>query len=129
MSDDYFRNEKSMVTEIDQSYFDNDPATLKNKSFAVVLFYASWCPHCKAVKDTWKEFAKKVGGMCQVYAFNCANPNNLAHFEKIKRSKSGLIPSFPTIVFYKNGEPIETLPHEKRNLKDLMSTTMRLVKN
>lgn len=129
MESDYFRNEKSMVTEIDQSYFANDPGSLKNKNLACILFYASWCPHCKAVKDTWKDFAEKASGMCRVYAFNCANPNNLSHFEKIKRSKQGLVPSFPTIVFYKNGEPVETLPESERNLKGMMSTTMRLVKN
>lgn len=105
-----------------------DPASLKNKNLACILFYADWCGHCKAVKDTWKDFAEKASGMCRVYAFNCANPNNLAHFEKIKRSKSGLIPSFPTIVFYKNGEPVETLPESERTLKGMMSTSMRLVK-
>lgn len=126
---DYFRKGGEYVVEMGAECFDNEPHILKNKNLVAVLFYADWCKFCKAVAPTWKELSKKVSGECKICAFNCANPNNLAHFEKIKRSKPGLVPSFPTIVFYKNGEPVETLPESKRNLKDMMATVMRLVKH
>lgn len=128
-SQDYFRTNGGFVNEIDSSAFENTPYLLKNKNLSVILFYADWCMHCKAAIGLWKEFAAKASGMCKVMAFNCANPNNVDHCDKIKRSMPGLIPSFPTIIFFKNGQPIESITQEQRNMKDLMDIAMRLVKN
>ena len=126
-SQDYFREGQHYVTEIDASAFENTPYILKNKSLSIVLFYADWCGFCKAVIGLWKEFAAKASGMIKVMAFNCANPNNVDHCDKIKRSMPGMINSFPTIIFFKNGEPTESITPEQRNMKDLMAITMRLV--
>jgi thiol-disulfide isomerase/thioredoxin len=93
------------VTELTPKDF-NGIATwkLKNKECSAVLFYAPWCPHCKAVKDEWESFGKTATFM-NVYAFD--SQKYLSHLSKIQEDMPKLVISFPTIIFYKNGDPDE----------------------
>ncbi len=108
-SNDYFGPNNKIVKELSPLNFDSTaPWLLKDidgkKPCGMVLFYAPWCGHCKAVAPTFLNAAKTVG-FCDYYAFNCEKYG--AHLAKIKEDKPELVPSFPTIIIYKNGKPVE----------------------
>ena len=66
------------------------------------------------MKDEWSAFAKKSLGHAEVYAFN--TEAHQGHILKIKEDRPGFIQSYPTIVFYKNGEPYEHYKGERTAL-------------
>jgi thiol-disulfide isomerase/thioredoxin len=99
------------VKELTPSDFESVVVSnLKDKRCAVVLFYADWCGHCKAVKDTWEDLGK-VATFMEVYAFNCAKYTG--HLSKIKEERSQLVKGYPTIIFYSEGEPKEQFMGER----------------
>jgi thiol-disulfide isomerase/thioredoxin len=95
---------------------------LKNKKCSVVLFYMSWCPHCKDVKDIWEALAKRALFM-DVLAFDCEA--NGPHLNKIKEDMPELVTGYPTIVFYVGGSPVETFVGE-RSEANLLKACMRI---
>lgn len=95
---------------------------LKDDGCCVVLFYADWCPHCKAIKDVWEDYAKTATFM-NVYAFNCAKFTS--HVDKIKEDMPQLITGYPTIVFYNKGHPTETY-RDERTKSHLLKASMRI---
>lgn len=122
MSESYFKNSR-YVKELSASDFQSGDKSwlLKDKSCAIVLFYAPWCPHCKAVKDVYEEFAKNVGFM-KVYAYN--SESNPSHISTIRSDRPGLISGYPTIHFYKNGEPTVVFDGERSYAK-LLDAAMK----
>lgn len=97
---------------------------LKSKECCAVLFYADWCPHCKALKSEWEEFGK-IAGFFEVYAFNCAK--HTKHIEKIREDMPGLVRSYPTIIFYSNGNPTETYEGERKH-SNFLKACMKVCK-
>lgn len=125
-SDDFFAGDP-LVTELVPSDFE-EVATwkLKNKSSqcSIILWYASWCPHCQSVRDEYKKFAKQAMFM-KVYAYNCEKHKD--HLDKIKHDMPGLVKGYPTIVFYQNGEPTEHYQGE-RSVPSMVKASMRVCK-
>ncbi len=103
----YFADEPAnkYVKELTPTDFD-DTVTwkLKNGQCGAVLFYAPWCPHCKAVAPAWIKFGEKAAFM-NIMAFNCEKYS--PHLMKIKEDLPQLVTSFPTIIFYNQGHPDE----------------------
>jgi thiol-disulfide isomerase/thioredoxin len=98
---------------------------IKDKKCAAILFYADWCPHCKAIQGEWEKLGE-MAGFFEVYAFNCAKYTK--HLQKIKEDMPGLIKSFPTIIFYSKGEPVEAYMGERKHsnlLKACMNVCQR----
>lgn len=122
MSSSYFEGSK-FVTELSPSDF-NQVATwrLKNKNCSIVLFYHPECSFCKAIKETWEKLGEKATFM-EVLAFNCGE--NKGHLEKIKYDMPEMVVGFPTIVYYKGGNPVEQYEGD-RSLKDLIKQCMRV---
>ena len=87
---------------------------LTSKKCTAVLFFAPWCPHCVSFKDTWEKLGK-VALFMDIRAMNCEKYNS--HMAKIKEDMPELVKSFPTIVFYKNGQPIEHYADERTHEK------------
>jgi thiol-disulfide isomerase/thioredoxin len=73
----------------------------KNYNGGIVLFYASWCPHCVNYKDTYNKIINSVqktlpGVFCKSY-----NAGTKEAFWKNKNNS--FIDGFPTLVKYKKG--------------------------
>ena len=122
---DYFGKSK-YVTELKPKDFESTAASqLKSKECAAVLFYAPWCPHCKAVKDEWEKFAQSSGHI-DVFAFNCEK--NKGHLLKIREELPELVRGFPTIIYYKNGKP--SSQHQgNRETGNFLKASMALCKS
>jgi thiol-disulfide isomerase/thioredoxin len=83
--------------------------SMANKQAEIMLFYADWCPHCKAAKPEWESFkneyeGKKVNGYTLVFTdYNCTteSPETDAAVEKFG------VEGFPTIKLIKDNQVIE----------------------
>jgi thiol-disulfide isomerase/thioredoxin len=121
-SKDYFSKSK-YVDELTPSDFEDISVwKLKNKKCSIVLWYAPWCPHCKALKETWEDLGK-IATFINVLSFNCEKYKG--HLSKIQEHVPELVRGYPTIIIYKNGEPDEHYSGE-RTSKNLLKTCMRI---
>jgi len=114
--EDYFGPNHKYIIELTSKDFDTNKVwkikprknyktqTVARPVCGLVLFYAPYCIHCKAVKDEWIR-AASMAGFCDFYAFNCIK--NSAHADKIKSDLPELITGYPSIIIYRNGEPSE----------------------
>jgi len=125
----YFTRSK-FVTELTPKDF--DPANVyrlrRQHGCSFVMFYAPWCPHCKSLatpdggnKGVWEQLGE-TAAFFDVCAFNCEKFKD--HAEKIKAKKERIIDGFPSLVIYKNGEPVKYYEGE-RELKSLVETCLR----
>ncbi len=127
--EDYFGPKSRYVKELVPSNFDSTrPWLLKTGEFngnsdsssnkkcgigngsGLVMFYAPWCGHCKALAPTWEKAGSMVS-FCDFMAFNCEK--NKGHLLKIREDMPELVTSYPTIVYYKNGSPTEAYMGER----------------
>ncbi len=119
--DSYFTNSK-WVDELTPRDFDDVVIwKLKSKKCSAILFYAPWCPWCKKVKDVWEQLGKTATFM-DTLAFDCEKYKE--HLMKIKEDLPELVRSFPTIIFYKNQQPIETFLEQERTYDNLLKASM-----
>ena len=83
--------------------------TKTKKGYWVVLYYADWCPHCKAAKPEWESFkseyeGKKVNGYTLVFTeYNCTTETPETEDAVSKYNVEG----FPTIKLIKDNQVIE----------------------
>jgi thiol-disulfide isomerase/thioredoxin len=121
--DSNFYDGSKYVLELNESDFDpTHPTHLKSKRCSAVLFYGAWCPYCRQVKDEWEAFGK-MDLTREVLALNCEK-----HKEQLEKFRTeDMIPSFPTIVFYRDGVPIETF-REERTKQNFLKASIRVCK-
>jgi thiol-disulfide isomerase/thioredoxin len=125
-SDNYF--DKSIFIK-ELTHLDFDPIItwkLKNsKGCSVVLFYAPWCFYCKKIKTAWKTLSKKAS-FINVYAMNCEK--NSSHCRKIREDMKELIRTFPTIIIFIDGNPVEKigLNENSRSVEKLIEDCKRV---
>ena len=80
-----------------------------NKQAEIMMFYADWCPHCKAAKPEWESFkneyeGKKVNGYTLVFTeYNCTTETPETEEAVSKYNVEG----FPTIKLIKDNQVIE----------------------
>lgn len=119
----FFYSEDSYVKELNPLDFEkNKPWQLNYKDCAMVLFYVPWCPYCQEVKEEWNNFAS-MNSICKVFAFNCDAYKE--HTNYIRTLIPHLIRSYPTICFYKNGEPISCYKNQKRTAELFLEECMK----
>lgn len=117
---------KSSVVKLSGADFENDePWKLKDKKCSFVLFYANWCGHCQDLKPEYAKFAN-VAQYIKVYAVDA--DENKKILESINNSNSKFkVESFPTILLYSNGMPVEEYTGE-RNYSALNTRGMKFCK-
>ncbi len=74
---------------------------LDSKKLVMIDFWASWCMPCQMLKPTIEEIAKEVEGKADVRFMNIDESPNTA--------KEYSVMSIPTVLFFKDGDHVETL--------------------
>ncbi|MDE6148875.1 MAG: thioredoxin [Ruminococcus sp.] len=96
-----------MVTNINEKQYDQE--VLNSKGLVLVDFYSETCGPCKRLAPILEELSNDFDGKLKIMKIN-VNENSLISF------KMGII-SVPTLVFYKDGNMVESsvglLPKEK----------------
>lgn len=93
--------------------------SLKNGELPLVVdFWATWCGPCRALGPVLSELAKEYDGKIVVGKCDVEENDDLA-------AAYGVM-SVPTLLFFKNGEPVEkkvgAMP--KNNLKELFESLL-----
>lgn len=97
----------------DVNFTDSDFKTqvLESKQPVVVDFWAPWCAPCRIVSPTIDELGQEYEGKVTVGKMNVdENPQTAGSYG---------VMSIPSIVFFKNGQPIKTMvgAQSKENYK------------
>ncbi len=121
----YFTDSKFVEELLPSDFDDSESYKLKNKKCCTILFYAPWCKFCKEFKSTWENIGESVISY-DIYSFDCEK--NSDHLIKIKNELPSLIKSFPSIIVYKNGEPVEIIGRNKdeRSYDNILSDILRI---
>ena len=93
--------------------FESSPETLEEdlsgEGKKLVLFYASWCPHCKALLSegdkAWAEAEPEVNtdGMKKMIRIDTGDESNEKHMQL---NKDHGVNGFPTIMVFENGQKV-----------------------
>ena len=92
----------------DQNFQDE---VIKSNTPTLVDFWAPWCAPCRIVSPIIEELAKEYEGKLKVGKVNVdENPNSASQFG---------IMSIPSILIFKNGQPVKTMigAQSKENVK------------
>lgn len=89
-----------------EGFQDADKTETSDGESKVVLFFATWCGHCKAMKGDWEKMKSEMNGM------KTSSGNSLSFVEVDCSSKDSPPPEmskydvggFPTIKGFSNGE-------------------------
>ena len=85
------------VLQINEKNFENE--VLKSKVPVLVDFWAEWCGPCRAIAPIVEEIAKDLNGKLKVAKINVDDNQELA-------AKFHIM-SIPTLLIFKNGEPVD----------------------
>lgn len=102
--------------ELDSGNFNEE---INNASELVLVdFYATWCGPCKMLAPVVSEVAEEYSDKLKVYKVNIDENQELA-------LKYGIM-SIPTLMFFKNGEAVNTVVgfHTKSELEDTINNLL-----
>lgn len=96
------------LTITDQSF---NQEVLESKEPVVVDFWAPWCGPCRTVSPIIDELAKEFAGKVKIGKINVDENSQIAGQYSVM--------SIPSVVFFKNGQPIRTMvgAQSKENYK------------
>ncbi|RMH37620.1 MAG: thioredoxin [Nitrospirae bacterium] len=87
------------VTQVDASNWEAE--VLKSSQPVMVDFWAVWCGPCQMVAPIIEELAQEYAGKLKVAKLNTDEAPEIAGRYQIM--------SIPTIIFFKDGQPVEKL--------------------
>jgi thiol-disulfide isomerase/thioredoxin len=132
MADESFFTGSKHVLELHpKDYVEGNSLPWKLKSapggaqWSAVMYYASWCGHCIRFKDTW-ESLYRVNGCMKLCAFNCAKYDA---YYRDRLNFSEYVRKFPSIVFYKGADPVETYQGSRDPPEELVKTMLMFCKS
>jgi thiol-disulfide isomerase/thioredoxin len=117
----YFTDSTDVKELSSKAFDDMQSYILNDKKCACVMFYANWCPHCKDLAPVLSQVAATATFM-HFYALDCAVQKG--HAAKINEEVPKMIPGYPTLIFYHNGEPLATYDDE-RDVDSLLKACMK----
>lgn len=88
-----------MVFEINSENFNNE--VLTNTGITVVDFFANWCGPCRKLAPLLEEVETELGSKVKFAKINTD--------ENIETAKKYQVSGLPTLMIFKNGEPVERL--------------------
>jgi len=88
-----------LVAQADQANWDKE--VIESSDLVMVDFWAVWCGPCQMVAPIVEELAKEYSGKLKVMKLNTDEAPEVAGRYQIM--------SIPTILFFKNGQPVEKL--------------------
>lgn len=97
---------------------------LKRHKCCFVMFYIDDCGYCARTKPTWNELARKIT-FYDIAAYNCKEYPK--HYARLTNDVPSLVQGYPTLVVYKNGEPVHIYEGE-RTLEKLTEICMKACK-
>lgn len=95
-----------------------DAQVMKEPGLVMVDFWAVWCGPCQMVAPIIEELATEYAGKVKVMKLNTdENPEVAGRYQ---------VMSIPTILFFKNGQPVEKLvgARPKRQFKELIDSLL-----
>lgn len=104
------------VMKVEDSTWDTE--VLKAQGLVMVDFWAVWCGPCQMVAPIVDELAKDYAGKLKVLKLNTdENPEVAGRYQ---------VMSIPTIIFFKNGQPVEKLvgARPKRQFKEAIDSLL-----
>lgn len=101
----------------------------KDNKIAIVLVFAEWCGHCRALRPTWDDMVKQIDdNKYDVVEINSDNQEEGIQSLKNKYEVDDIdVNGYPTIGSIKNNK--FTNYNGSRNIKDLLKWTKTLMKN
>ena len=106
----------SQAVKVDQSTWETE--VMKAPGLVMVDFWAVWCGPCQMVAPIVDELANEYAGKLRVYKLNTdENPEIAGRYQ---------VMSIPTILFFKNGQPVEKLigARPKRQFKEVIDSLL-----
>ena len=106
-----------LVAQVDTANWDKE--VIQSSDLVMVDFWAVWCGPCQMVAPIVEELAKEYSGKLKVMKLNTDEAPEVAGRYQIM--------SIPTILFFKNGQPVEKLvgarpkPQFKQIIDSLLS--------
>ena len=88
-----------MVSDITDQEFEQK--IIKSKQTALVDMWAPWCVPCRMVAPVVDKLSQKYDGKCKFYKMNID--------ENPKTAQKYRIMSIPAMLFFKNGEVVNTV--------------------
>ncbi len=88
-----------MVVEINSGNFDNE--VVNNKGITVVDFFANWCGPCRKMGPILEEVEAELSTNVKFAKIDTDN--------NIEMAKKYQVSGLPTLMIFKDGEPIERL--------------------
>lgn len=71
---------------------------IKSAPVVLVEFYATWCPHCKAMMPVVEQIKELLAGSVDIYQLDVDSNSQLADIENVN--------STPTFIIYRDGKPV-----------------------
>jgi len=119
--------------EVNSKNLENFKKTMAESSNTMVLYHASWCPHCVVFIPTWKKFYKECSkkyNNVNLYSVEQSELENISWNNKAGKLQKPVTNGFPTIKFYSNGMEVNSFEQErsKENLFAFVESNMKKAK-
>ncbi|HET8579633.1 MAG TPA: thioredoxin [Nitrospiraceae bacterium] len=106
----------AQAVKVDEGSWDAE--VMKTPGLVMVDFWAVWCGPCQMVAPIVEELASEYAGKLRVMKLNTdENPEIAGRYQ---------VMSIPTILFFKNGRPVEKLvgARPKRQFKEVIDSLL-----